>query len=231
MKGIVIDNDKRFIAGLKELCADFGFFDVVRTFDTKLEAAAFLQHTKMDFMFIDVDLPVTNSLDIFQGLNDPPATIIATNNNHFALKGYEYDFVLDYVLKPICPERYGKSFLRLANHLANRNIEPVNGFSGKLFINIDKKITKIDLKDILYVEAKGNYVTIHTEQGKFTTYASLKKVSDRLSEVLFVKIHRSFIVNIDKIVDLDQNSLVVGREVLPISRYKRTYLIEQLNHL
>lgn len=185
----------------------------------------------MDFMFIEVDLPLADSLDIFKSLNEPPNTIIATNNRHFALNAYEYSFVIDYVLKPLCPGRYGQSFLRLAELHTQKNVHDKAIVPNKLFISINKKLTKINLDDILFVEAKGDYITIHTEHNKYTTYASLKKVIKHLIGRQFVHIHRSFIVNIDKIVDLDQSTGVVGKEVLPLSRYKRSFLMEQLNHL
>jgi len=230
MKGIIVDNDRDFVLKLTSLCETMENINLVKTFNEKFEAAIFLQNNKIDFMFIDVDSPPLDSLELFKTLSDPPNTIIATNNRHFALKAYEHSFVIDYVLKPVCIERYSRSFLRLAKHLADKNLEtPV--MPNKLFINIDKKLTRINLDDILFIEGKGDYITIHTENNKYTTYASLKKVYNRLTRHQFVNIHRSFIVNIDKIVDLDQNSVVIGKDVLPISRYKRNYLMEQLNHL
>jgi DNA-binding LytR/AlgR family response regulator len=230
MKGIIVDTDKKFISNLISLCDTIDRIKIVNVFDNKLEAAAFLQENKIDFMVIDVDLPLADSLDIFKSLNKPPQTIIATKNPHFALKAYECSFVLDYVLKPLCLDRYGRSFLRLAERLADKNTEPgIN--PNKLFIAIDKRLTGININDILFIEAKGDYITIHTEQGKYTTYASLKKVYARLKNNQFVNIHRSFIVNIDKIVDLDQNTVIIGKQILPISRYKRNYLMDQLNAL
>ena len=230
MKGIIVDNDQNFILKLTSLCETFENIEIVKKFNNKLEAASFLQNNNIDFMVVDVDLPVAESLDIYKSLSNVPKTIIATNNRHFALKAYEYNFVIDYVLKPMCPERYGLSFLRLAKDIAERNLETFN-FPDKLFINVDKKLIKINLEDILFIQSKGDYITIHTENRNYTTYASLKKVYNRLTSHQFVNIHRSYIVNIDKIVDLDQNSMVVGKDVLSISRYKRNYLMERLNHL
>lgn len=230
MRGIIVDNDKSFISDLTAFCKKIQGIKILNSFNNKLEAAAFVQNNTVDFIFMDIDLPLAESLATFESLNQPPAMIIATNNQHFALQAFDYSFVIDYVLKPLCPDRYGRSFLRLAEHLNHKNNKE-NAVIDKLFINIDKKLTKIYLTDILFIEAKGDYITIHTEYAKYTTYASLKKIYKRLPGHQFVNIHRSFIVNIDKIVDLDQNTILVGKEVLPLSRYKRPDLMTKLNFL
>jgi DNA-binding LytR/AlgR family response regulator len=230
MKGIIVDMDKEFISKLKALCNSIEKIEILRVFDNKLEAASFLRENKIDFMVIDVDLPLADSLDLFKSLTNPPKTIIATKNPHFALKAYQYNFVIDYVLKPLCLERYSLSFLRLLERSLDKNTESVV-LPNNLFISIDKKLTRINFDDILFIEAKGDYITVHTEHSKYTTYARLKKIYLKLKSNQFVNIHRSYIVNIDKIVDLDQHTVVVGKQVLPISRYKRNYLMDQLNAL
>jgi len=232
LKGIIVDDDHITVKTLKDRCAAIDEISIVKTFKDKLNAAAYLQSHPIDFMIIDVDLPDSEKLQAFANLKEPPSTIVATNNKHFALQAYEHDFVQDYILKPIDSDRFGKALLRVRDtFLKTRllNTRPIN--DDKLFVHMDKKLVKIDVSLILFVEAKGDYITIHTPTKKYTTYSSLAKIAERLKNHQFIDIHRSYIINADKIVDIDQKSVVIGKRVLPISRYKRGKVFQQLNHL
>lgn len=232
MRGIIVDNDGESIVHLKTICAKIPEVTILRVFKDKLSAAIFLQSQEVDFMVLDIDLPEPENLNLFQDLKNPPFTIIATENKHFALNAYEYDFVQDYILKPVDSNRFEKALLRIRVMVMNTKLR----YSGPrvnntIFVNVEKKMVKIDISEIMFIEAKGDYITIHTVNQKYTTYATLKKITQLLNGHQFIDIHRSYIINADKIIDLNQNSVVIGKQVLPISRYKRSKVFEQLNHL
>ena len=154
---------------------------------------------------------------------------------NFALQAFEYDCVIDYIVKPINKERFNKSLQKLAglNEIKNSiNLKDVSKEdSSFIYVSVERRLVKINIPDIYFVEAKGDYISIKTEGKNYIVHSTLKKIEDKLPSSLFLRIHRSFIINISEIVDIEDNSVLIQKSVIPISRSNKSELMRRLNLL
>ena len=158
---------------------------------------------------------------------------MTTSDIDFAIEAYEYPFIVDYLVKPISPERFQKCVVKLNEAI---NTSPSQGVKEEdqeddLYINIDRRLIKLKLSDILLIEAKGDYIEIQTLGKRYRVHSTLKKIKEKLPESRFLQIHRSFIINFTQIVDIQDNSVLIEKSVIPISRSNRPELMQRLNLL
>jgi len=171
--------------------------------------------------------------DFIKTLKNPPKIILTTSDPKFAIEAFEYDFIVDYLLKPLESSRFQKA-IKKAN---NKKLEPQQTVlksedtSNDFYVNIDRRLIKIDLPSIYLVEAKGDYINIKTEDKHYKVHSTLKKIEEKLPDALFLKIHRSYIINLKKIIDIEDNSVLIKKDVIPVSRSKRPELMKRLDLL
>lgn len=220
---LIVDDEPLARKGLKEYVADVDFLELAGECDTALKAAAVLQAQQIDLMFLDIQMPRMTGLAFLRSLPQPPLVVITTAYPDHALEGFELD-VLDYLLKPIPFDRFLKSVLKARSQLNLRQKDTADWF----FIKCDNKLEKIAFGDVLYAEALQNYVAIHTTSRKFITYLTFKGVEDYLPAERFVKVHKSFIVAVDKIDSIEGNELLVGGHHIPISRNLKEEVMQKI---
>ena len=165
--------------------------------------------------------------------------ILTTSDRNFAIEAFEYDCIVDYLVKPVGFPRFLKA-IQKAQQFSLTSKEPAvpaaateaKQEEGKdLYINIDRRLIKIDFDSILIIEAKGDYILIKTEGKNYTVHSTLKKIEEKLPESKFLKIHRSYVINFHKIIDIEDNSVLIAKDVIPISRSNRPILMKRLNLL
>ena len=199
-----------------------------------IEASNFLQMQSVDLLFLDIQMPHLLGTDLVRTLKNPPNIIFTTAYRKFAIDGFELDAV-DYLLKPISFER----FLKAVNKVMHARLKPVEEKalvmpeivnSANPFINlrVDRKNLKVYLDDILYIESLKDYVKVVTTTKNIITKQSISSLEDLLQEKNFIRIHRSFIVSVDKIVSFTSNAIEIGKYELPISRMYRLEVERQL---
>lgn len=190
-----------------------------------LEAA--LQKDTIDLIFLDIHMPKRSGLDYLRTAKDKPLVIITTAFPNYALDGYELD-VIDYLLKPIALNRFLKA-VHKAKEYRELSTQPMSSFSiDYLFVRSDKRIEKVELKDILYFEALGNYVMIHTGSKRIIAYLTIKGLELQLPQGCFLKIHQSFLVAVARIDALEGNMIRIGERQLPVSRNYRVELLRRI---
>jgi len=177
-------------------------------------------------------------IDFIQTLKNPPKVVFTTSDKEFASEAFEYDFIVDYLVKPVTTQRFQKTIKKLENAFAlamaggEEDSSPLESLKGEdLYINIDRRLIKLKLGEILLIEAKGDYIEIKTLEERYRVHSTLKKIKEKLPESLFMQIHRSFIINFTKIIDIQDNSVLIERSVIPISRSQRPHLMQRLNLL
>lgn len=176
-------------------------------------------------------MPKFNGLDFLRTLKKPPMVIITTAYPEYALEGFQLD-VLDYLVKPIAFSRLlkacnkAKDFLELRQKAAPK--EETN--NGHFFIKCDGRHEKIFLHDLLLVEAANNYITLHTTGKSFLTYQTLKKMEEYLPASNFIKVHKSYIVAIDKISNINGNDIIIQKHTVPISRNYKDAVLGKVVH-
>jgi DNA-binding LytR/AlgR family response regulator len=178
-------------------------------------------------------MPDFNGIDFIKALKDPPKIILTTSDPKFAIEAFEYEFIIDYLLKPLEIIRFKKAIHKAQKSSVelmednNKQLDQSNDF----YINIDRRLIKIDLPSIYLIEAKGDYIHIKTEDKNYVVHSTLKKIEEKLPDSLFLKIHRSYIINIKKIIDIEDNSVLIKKDVIPVSRSKRPELMKRLDLL
>ena len=234
MNCIIIDDEVTARAIIGQLCSKVENLNVIEEFPNALQAIKYLNQNTVDLIFLDIHMPDFTGFDFIETLKNPPKIILTTSDSNFAIQAFEYDCILDYLVKPIAPERFQKA-LQKATDKQNSSV----GFSRKLertsandlYINIDRRLIKIDIPSIYLVEAKGDYIHVKTEKKNYMVHSTLKKIEEKLPDHLFLKIHRSYIINVKKIIDIEDNSVLIKRDVIPVSRSNRPQLMKLLNLL
>jgi DNA-binding LytR/AlgR family response regulator len=238
MKCIIVDDEQMARVIIKTLCDEIKSLKVVDEFSNAMEAIKFLNSNDIDLIFLDIHMPNFNGLDFIKTLKNPPKIIFTTSDSQFAIEAFEYDFIVDYLLKPVEFARFQKAITKAQKHQARKESETTlkeikSGLDTKydFYVNIDRRLVKIDLPSIYLVEAKGDYINIKTEDRNYLVHSTLKKIEEKLPDSLFLKVHRSYIINVKKIIDIEDNSVLIKKDVIPVSRSKRPELMKRLDLL
>jgi len=208
---------------LEEYIRKVPFLELKGSYTSPLEAAAHLQQIKPDLLFLDINMPDLDGLSFIPMLSPRPRIILTTAYDQYALKAYELE-VKDYLLKPFTFERFYKSVLRLYREQSpTLPAEPkaekpeARPEPGHIFLKVGHRIQKIATRDILFVEGMKDYLRIHTRQEKIMTLLSFARLEELLPPQDFARVHRSFLVAIDKIDHIEKNRIQIGDQLIPIS--------------
>ncbi|MFD2542780.1 LytR/AlgR family response regulator transcription factor [Lacinutrix gracilariae] len=239
MNCIVIDDEATARMIISQLCSNVPSLNVIEAFPNAMQAIKYLNQNEVDLIFLDIHMPDFTGFDFIETLKNPPKIILTTSDPNFAIQAFEYDCIVDYLVKPITQERFNKAIAKAeakqskpVTTNSNEKIEKLETTSGNdLYVNIDRRLIKIDIPSIYLVEAKGDYIQVKTEGKNYTVHSTLKKIADKLPDSLFLKVHRSYIINIMKIIDIEDNSVLIKKDVIPVSRSNRPELMKRLNLL
>lgn len=174
-----------------------------------------LQTEQPDLLFLDIEMPYLSGLELLASLAHPPHVIITSAYEQYALKGYELD-VTDYLLKPISFDRFLKAVNKVHGLLQQEKWpDEANNF---IFVRSDRQMHKVLFKDILVVEGLENYVCIYTESTKLLVRSTMKRMIEALPGGVFQQVHKSYLINLEKIEMIDGNRIIVGRHTVPVAR-------------
>lgn len=238
MKCIIIDDELMARAIISELITSRTEHVVEAEFSSAIEAIKYLNKKKVDLIFLDIHMPDFNGFDFIDSLKHNVKIVLITSDKEFAITAFEYDNVVDYLVKPISEERFDKAIKKIDNlntvnlNTKKNNLEKISeNIESSFYINIGKRLIKIDTNSILYFQAKGDYVTIKTESNKYIVHNTLKKIESKLPAGMFFKSHRSYMINTKKIIDIEENTVLIGKDVVPVSRRNRPELMRSLKLL
>ncbi|MDQ5929460.1 MAG: LytTR family DNA-binding protein [Bacteroidota bacterium] len=238
MNCIIIDDEEMARAIITQFAETFSELKIEATFSNALEALKYLNQHPVDLIFLDIHMPNFTGIDFVQTIKNPPRVILVTSDPDFAIEAFEYEFIIDYLVKPITQARFLKAINKL--HIIDQKapIEPIldqkhiaEETSNDFYINVDRRLIKIEFSSVTIIEAKGDYIFIKTEAKNYIVHSTLKKIEEKLPNELFLKVHRSFIINTKKIIDIEDNSVLIGKDVIPISRSKRAELLARIDVL
>ncbi|MCA0152067.1 LytR/AlgR family response regulator transcription factor [Winogradskyella vincentii] len=236
MNCIIIDDEATARAIIAQLCTNIPELNVLEEFPNAIQAIKYLNQNEVDLIFLDIHMPDFTGFDFIETLKNPPKIVLTTSDPNFAIQAFEYDCIVDYLVKPIGLERFSKAIDKAKavksptkTKAASDKVETSSG--NDLYVNIDRRLIKIDIPSIYLVEAKGDYIHVKTEDKNYTVHSTLKKIEEKLPDSLFLKVHRSYIINVDKIIDIEDNSVLIKKDVIPVSRSNRPELMKRLNLL
>ncbi|WP_299701224.1 LytTR family DNA-binding domain-containing protein [uncultured Pontibacter sp.] len=219
----IIDDEHLAQEILEEYVAKVPFLELKGTFISPLEAAAQLKDDKPDLLFLDINMPDLDGLSFIPMLNPKPMIILTTAYDQYALKAFELE-VKDYLVKPFSFERFYKGVLRLYQEQTSRQqtekkeaIAEPRHEQEYIFLKVGHRIQKIATRDILYIEGMKDYLRIHTAKEKIMSLLSFAKLEELLPAQDFARVHRSFMVSIDKIDHIEKNRIQIADQVIPIS--------------
>ena len=223
---IVVDDDAMSLKIVEALIRKTDFLHIEGLYESPVKAAEALQKSAIDLLFLDVEMPDMNGLQLISTLENPPQTILISYNRNYALDAFQYD-VTDYLLKPISYDRFLKASRKA---LANVQKQPPHESDDvhNIFVKVDSLLVNFDVNDIYWVEAFGDYVKIKTCEKVHTVYTTMKAVLEKLPHHEFVRIHRSYIVRIDKIKNIGTTNLQILNRIFPIGNSYKKDLMERI---
>ena len=236
MNCIIIDDEEMARAIIAQMITNHKELNLVQDFSNAMQAIKFLNQNEVDLIFLDIHMPDFTGFDFIQTIKNPPKIILVTSDKNFAIEAFEYDCIVDYLVKPITEERFQKA-IQKANTAQIQTINTAvvkttsEDNANEFYVNIDRRLIKIEFNSVTVVEAKGDYIHVKTDTKNYIVHSTLKKIEDKLPNDLFLKVHRSYIINTKKIIDIEDNSVLIGKEVIPVSRANRPELMKRLNLL
>ena len=230
---VIIDDEPLAREGLANYVREVDFLHLVGTCENPLELIQLLDQQPVDLIFLDIQMPKMNGIDFLKIVQNLPMVIITTAFPSFALESFQLN-VLDYLLKPITFDRFMKSaskardYHRLVTKATSPDSSHIEPGDDYFFIKCSSKYEKILIEDILYIEGLQNYVTIYTLKGKYVTMLYLKNLEQNLDSKSFIRVHKSYIVAINKIDGIEGNEIFIRTQRIPISRNYREQVINQV---
>jgi DNA-binding LytR/AlgR family response regulator len=227
---IIIDDEPVARKLLEEYVEDVPFFQLLGKAENPVKANVLLNTNKIDLMFLDINMPKMSGIEFLRTSASLPLTILTTAYTEYAIEGFELD-VLDYLVKPFSFERFlkacnkAKEYFELQNRFGEKNIAEDASY---FFVKCNGKIEKIFYDELLYVEAMVNYVVLHTEDKKLIVYLTMKAITEQLPQNIFLKIHKSTVININKIKSIEGNEINMGKAKVVISQNLQESAMKQI---
>lgn len=229
MRTILIDDNNMEIAALELYCQKTKMIQHRASFQDSSMALDYLNKEQaIDLIFLDIEMPDMNGLELLDQLTCAPLVVITTSNKEYAFEAFEYE-VASFLKKPISIRKFQRTVEKV-HHLYNqRNKVALSSMASELYVRADGKLIRVPYDDVLYFENVGDYIKVITTKGLHIINGALKSLAEKLSHPRFLKVHRSYIVNLDKIIDIEDNSLLIGKKVIPISRAHKSLVINSIN--
>ena len=234
---LVVDDEPLAIDILEDYISKIPFLSLTKSFQNPIEALSEVQEGNIDLVFLDVQMPELTGIQFLKIANGKCKVILTTAYPQYALEGYELN-VLDYLLKPIAFDRFYKAAQKAKESICNIpaaavSVEvlppaPQTIINDFIFVKTEYKIQKIYLNDILFIEGLKDYISIYTKNDRIITLQSMKKIDEALPDRLFVRVHKSYIVALDKIESIERSRIAIADKIIPIGDTFRDYFFKMI---
>lgn len=214
---------------MKQLVSQAENLELLTECVNALEAYNYLNKNQVDLLLLDIEMPGMTGLELTKNLgNKRPLIIFTTAKTNYAVEAFELN-VVDYIVKPVTPARFLQAIERANEAMASNKEEVKVEKKDFIFIKDNGTLKKINIDDILYLEAMGDYVKVHTPQKFHVVHSTLKAIEEKLSEEKFFRVHRSYIVSINKIDYIQEGTIYINKTAIPIADTYRSALNRKLN--
>ena len=226
---IIIEDEHLAAAKLAEFISRMDILTLVKTFDNGADAVSYLVSNETDIVFLDICMPDLDGIQVLEALQHRPRVIITSAESSYAVTGYEYN-VSDYLLKPFGFDRFLKTVTKVANELSSKQAVQLvtNTTAPYIFVKTEYRNERIDLDDIKYIEGMKDYLSIVLGKRRVMTLMSFNEMLQLLPSSRFQRVHKSYIVSLDKIRSIERSQLIIDEESIPVSD---TYRDQFLNLL
>ncbi len=233
---LIVDDEPLAINVIKKFLEQFPQAELVSTCENAMEAFTYVSNNPVDLLFLDINMPTINGLDFLKSLKSPPMVIITSAYRDYAVEGFELN-VSDYLVKPISFQRFLKAMDKVSTTIRERNKPEVAVHSNQdnsksfVFLKVDKKMVKVYLDEILYIESLKDYVRIRTVYEDLVTHQNLNSMAKILPDDNFLRIHKSYTIAVDKVKSIEGNCVEIATKLIPIGRNYRKQAKEQILNL
>jgi len=228
-KCLIVDDDEMSRNVIRHFISKTNFLSLVKEFENAIEASNYLKEDEeVSILFLDVKMPEMTGMEFIQTLEKEYEVILITSESEYAVEAFDKS-VTDFLVKPVEYARFLKAAQKAKNNIENKDKSKEE--LTELYVRTDSKLVRIPLDNILYVEALADYVIIHTPEKKHIVHFTMKGIESRLPAKRFIRIHRSYIVNSQKIESLEDNSILITNKYIPIGASYKDGLMERLNLL
>jgi len=231
---IAIDDEPSALRIISEFCSRIQYVNLIGTFTNPFEAVHTINDNQVDLIFLDIMMPQISGLEFLKTLYNPPMIIFATAFKEYAFDGFECDAV-DYLVKPFAFDRFSKSVNKAFQLLKLKKPADASGGGVRdsshefLMVKVEYSTIRVSLNDILYIEGLKDYVKIYTEGKLILTKTTMKNILEKLPTVTFFRVHKSYIISVDKIDMIENSRIVIGNQRIPIGESYRTSFFEMVN--
>lgn len=226
LKCIIVEDLQVAADYLARCCEKSGQIEMLAHFPNVAEALVYLNQNSVDLLFLDVEMPGATGFDLLDQLAYFPKVILTTSKEEYAYNAFEYN-VTDFLKKPFTYQRFLESIQKVTNPGTENNI--TSTATDHIFIKSDGKLVRLNNDDILFIESMGDYVKFVTGDKKYITHNTIKNLEEKVNRNTFIKVHRSYIINITKIDDIRENDLYIKGNEIPISKSHRPDVMKRLN--
>jgi DNA-binding LytR/AlgR family response regulator len=231
MKCIIVDDNKIARMALKQLVSQVPSLELVAECNDAMEALNSFNNKQVDLLLLDIEMPDMSGLDLIKKLgNKKPLIIFTTAKKDYAVEAFELN-VVDYLVKPISLPRFTQAIEKATETIESNREEVKVEEQGFVFVKDNGVLKRISIDDILFLEAMGDYVKVHTAQKFHVVHATLKSIEEKLPISKFVRVHRSYIVAINKIDYIQEGTISIGKTTIPVADTHKTNLNKRLNLL
>ncbi len=227
LRSIIVDDSSMQRIAVAKLVNNHPNLTLVDEYSNAIEAKNGIKNNNIDLIFLDVEMPIINGFDLLESLDNPPQVILITGNPNYALKAFDYD-VTDYLHKPISASRFDTSIKRALTKY--EQMQKVTEEDEYIFVKSNLRQRKVVLNDIKWVEALGDYIKLVTNDGNVVILSTMKSFEQKLPKDKFLRVHKSYIVNLEKVQKFNSKSVELDGRQVPLSRNKKSVLMEALHN-
>lgn len=225
MKCLIVDDDPLICDLIEHFCSKIDDITSVTTTTSGFECINLINRHVFDLIFLDFNLPDITGKDILEIIGANSAVIMITSNQAFGAESYNYNHIVDFLVKPVDFPRFFKAFQKAKNYVSKQKEK-----DSRLFIKDGNKLVKIELSEVIYFKSEANYISVVLQDKKILTLMTLKDLESKLPEFFF-RVHRSYIVNLNKIDFINNNVIEMGKDYIPVSQSYEKELLTKINLL
>lgn len=230
MNCIIVDDDEMSRNTLKQLVQRVNFLALTKVCEGAEDAINTLKNERIDLMFLDIEMPEMSGMDLIRSLETRPMIILTTSHKEYALDAFECN-VVDYLVKPLLLPRFLLAATKARDLFENSRNKLDSVDREYFFVKNNSVMHKLLIKDILWMESMGDYITINTVNRKYILHLTLKAIEPKIPPDKFIRVHRSFIVAMDNITSVEDTTICIGNKLIPVGAIYKENFMRRLNLL
>jgi DNA-binding LytR/AlgR family response regulator len=227
MNCIIVEDDELSIIAIKKCIERSENLQLKEVFNSSESALEYLKNNSCNILFLDIEMPGMNGIELIRKLTNTPHVVIISSKKDYAADAFNFD-VVDYIVKPLSYERFQKAINKINKIEENIKFSENTDF---IYIKNEGKLMQLHYNEILYVEALADYVNIYTSTKRYVVLSTMKGIESQLPASEFMRVHRSFVVRLDKIKEIDDNNLKLDGKIIPVSRSNRSEFRKRIKQI